>query len=148
MRIVYNKLSLEIIQVIEDDNTITAFPPDIGVIQGDADVIAITGAALGLDLSLINGLNMTPELIKVYEDKVFCKTIHDKLLSTQKLTPVLDSLVYRDMIDTFKYAKEAADNGNPTHLKYELEQLPDTLPLDNWAATKLELIADIDAFLI
>ena len=44
-------------------------------------------------------------------------------------------------------ASEAANNGNPIHLKYELEQLPDTLPLDNWLTIKQEMIDDIDIFL-
>jgi hypothetical protein len=148
MRVVYNKLTLEIVQVVEDESSITALPANVGVLQGDNDVIVITAQALGLDLAQITGLDMTPELAKVYEDKNFCREIHNRLLSSQKLTPNLAPEVYRQMVDTFKYAKEAADNGNPTHLKYELEQLSDDLPLDGWSTLKGELITEIDDYLI
>ena len=146
MRLIYNKITLEA-QVVNNENSITVIPANVGVIQGDIDFVRTAATALGLNISEINELDMTPEMIKVYEDKAFCKTIHDKLLSSQKLTPVLEPEVYRQMVDTFKYAKEAANNGNPIHLKYELEQLPDTLPLDNWLTIKQEMIDDIDIFL-
>jgi hypothetical protein len=80
MRIIYNKSTNEIVSVIEDDNSITSFPPTMGVLQGDDEFIKITATALGLDLSLINSLNITPEEKKLYKDKNFGKKLVDKFV--------------------------------------------------------------------
>lgn len=73
MRVIYNKLTKEISQVVQDDNSITLFPDDYGVIQGDADTVEVLAVALGLDVSQIPGLNMSPEKAKVLTRIARCK---------------------------------------------------------------------------
>jgi hypothetical protein len=148
MRVVYDKLSKEIVTVIEDENSITAFPANLGVIQGDAEMIVQSATAIGLDVSQIPNLDMSPERKEVIQDRLFCREIQNKLLESQKDGQTLDPLVYRQMSDLFFYAKDAADNGNPSQVKYELQQIPDALPLANWIELKASLIAEIDEYLL
>jgi hypothetical protein len=68
MRIVYTKLSLEIIQIVENDNSITALSPNAGAIQGDAETIRTTGISLGLDSSIDEWSTLTQELIDSFDE--------------------------------------------------------------------------------
>lgn len=147
MRVVYNKLNNQIVQVINDDATITAYPADYGVFQGDEDFIKTVAVSLELNISQISGITMTVDEIQVYKDRNFCKQLQMKLLAAQKSSLTLSGATYRQLTETFKYAKDAADNGNPSQVKYELEQLGDNLPLNGWVALKQELIDDIDIYL-
>ena len=67
MRIIYNKLSLEIIQVVEDDTSITALSPNVAAIYGDAETIRTTGVGLGLDESIDEWTTLNQELINSFD---------------------------------------------------------------------------------
>lgn len=97
------------------------------------------------ELSIANQI-MEPATMQVLKDQSFCNGIKLKLLTMQRGV-VTDPLVFRQMSDLFFYAKDAADNGSPRQLKYELQQLSDSLPLTNWASIKASLIAEIDAYI-
>lgn len=56
MRIAFNRITLEIIQVIEDDSSVTVFPPDeVEVIQAPPDTIRELAMVIGLDVAKIPG---------------------------------------------------------------------------------------------
>ena len=84
MRIIYDKLTKDIVTVIADDNSITAFPAGMGVIQGDDDVVKELAVALGLDVSQKPNFNMTQELQKVIKDRTFGNKIINEYLSENK----------------------------------------------------------------
>lgn len=80
MRVIYNKLSKEVVQVVDDENSITAYPANLSVIQGDGDMIVLSAVAIGLDLSQIPNLNMTPERIKVLQRIKRCNEVKIRFL--------------------------------------------------------------------
>jgi hypothetical protein len=80
MRVVYNKLSKEIVQVVEDDNSITAFPPDLAVIQGDEGEIVTIAQALSLDITQIPNLTMTNERVKILQRIKRCQDLKLRFL--------------------------------------------------------------------
>lgn len=100
------------------------------------------------ELSIANN-NMSSTTKAVLQDISFCKQIKVKLLAAFKQGPTLPQNTYRTMSDLFWYAKDAADNGNPTNLKLELEAMPNeaALGLAGWDALRASLIADIDSYL-
>lgn len=71
MRIIYDKLSLEVVQVVEDENSITAFPSNLGVIQGDDTLISTMIVSLGLNFNgeIPNTINMSEEMKSVLRKK-------------------------------------------------------------------------------
>jgi hypothetical protein len=81
MRLIYDKISNEIIKVIEDGNSITAFPENLGVIQGDLGTVATIAALIGLDVSQIPGINMTPELRQVLKKRKKGQDILNRFLA-------------------------------------------------------------------
>lgn len=80
MRLVYNKLSKEVVTLIEDDNSITSFPPDYGVIQGDIEMLSEIAAIQGIDVSQFEELNMTNERKKVLLRLHRCKMVKLRFL--------------------------------------------------------------------
>ena len=53
MRVVFDKITKEIIQVIEDENSITYFPEGMGVIQCDADDLLKMSLAVEADVKVL-----------------------------------------------------------------------------------------------
>jgi hypothetical protein len=100
------------------------------------------------ELSIANQ-NMEPSRKAVMQDRWFCRNIHEKLLAAFKDGSTLGRDTYRQMSEIFWYAKDAADNGNPTNLRIELLEIPNeaTLGLPGWNGLRTALIADIDAYL-
>lgn len=72
MRVIYNIITKEIITTVENDNSITSFPVNTQAIQGDTETIFLLATALGLDLSQIPGLNLSPEALLFEQRKAFC----------------------------------------------------------------------------
>ena len=147
MRVIYNKLTLEVISVVEDENSISHFPIDNAVIQGSDDLIVKVAYAVGLDVSQITGLIMDENYKLVLKDRSFCEKIKNKMLASQKTAPINDNATYKMLVEAFRYAKEAAENGNPSQVKYELELITDDLPLNDWAVVKQSLIDEINEYL-
>ena len=73
--------------VIEDENSITAFPPDLGVIQGDSATVKMMVAALGLDHSQIQNLDMTEVEKQVLKNKIFGQRIMNKFIAMRADVP-------------------------------------------------------------
>lgn len=80
MRIVYNELSKEVTQVIQDDNSITAFPPGYAVLQGTEQACLDIASLLGLDTTLIPN-TMSPERLKVLQRVKRCEDLRIRFLS-------------------------------------------------------------------
>jgi len=79
MRIIYNELSKEIVQVVTDDNSISAYPADLSVIQGSEQSCLDMAGILGLDTTLISN-NMSPDRVKVLRRVHRCEQIRMRFL--------------------------------------------------------------------
>jgi hypothetical protein len=91
-----------------------------------------------------------PDPIEITKkDIAFCQQLKLKLLAAFKLGDTIPKENYRQLSDMFFYAKDAADNGNPTNLKQELLALPDEsiLGLAGWDGLVLSLVNEIDLYL-
>lgn len=91
-----------------------------------------------------------PDPIEITKkDIAFCQQLKIKLLAAFKLGNTLPKETYRQLSDMFFYAKDAADNGNPTNLKQELIALPDesVLGLAGWNDLRQSLVNEIYLYL-
>lgn len=84
MRVIYNTITKEVVTTTVNDGSITSYPVNTNVIQGDVESIVLQATALGINLSQIPGLNLSPELIRVYSDRAFGQKIFNRFLEENK----------------------------------------------------------------
>lgn len=110
MRVVYDVNNLQIIQVTDDDSSITSFPSNCGVIQGDSITIATIGTTLGIDLSQITNLDMTNNELKVLKDMAFGRSVVLRYL-TENMEITIDTQSNIDQLNTFLSVKLLLESG-------------------------------------
>lgn len=80
MRLLYNTSTLVAIAVVEETNSITAYPEGIQSIQGSEESVIIQALALGVDISSITSLNIDPETRTRVRRQSFGKKIYNRFL--------------------------------------------------------------------
>jgi len=127
MRVIYDKQTKAIITVVDDDNSITAFPSDYGVLQGDDEMIAKVCEVYSIDTAKLPELSK--EVKEVLQDKAFGQSVVDNFIAKLGLADVLEHLYAGDI-----QAARIALNSK------EAESIP--------VSVKEESVAEMEAYLI
>lgn len=90
MRIIFHRNTKEILAVIEDEDSTTSIPHEYAMLQADPETVAHLAAATGLDITQIQGIDMSSEELRVIARIKKCEAIKVRYLAeniTISLTP-------------------------------------------------------------
>lgn len=110
MRVIFNRHTKEVVAVVDENQTsITWFPNEYGVIQGDINIIEGLAVELGLDLQQIPQLNISLEKQRLIYRLKRCRDVKIRFLEENATIYIPNSI---QMLQSFMTISLLLDMGD------------------------------------